>query len=249
MRKSRDGDWHVFEETTRKPFVRFKEDATRALLNGLAGLTTRHSWRGTTCDISAPGAESTLTFEDGRVWCKIRFTSFIWEWVFPFVKNKMLSDVEHTTIQICGATTSENKRVFIVLGHDQENRRELKALLSDLGARPIILDEEDSQGMTIIESFEFHAKTCAFAIILMTPDDLSEAGSKAASSWRARQNVVLELGWFMAQLGRDRVLILYTGDIEIPSDILGVVYLRFKDSVREVEGNIQRRLRNVGLLV
>jgi predicted nucleotide-binding protein len=29
----------------------------------------------------------------------------------------------------------------------------------------------------------------------------------------------------MAKLGRERVLLLYTGDVEIPSDIFGIVYL------------------------
>jgi len=245
MRKTRDGEWYVFEETTRKSFVHFQADATRALLNGLAGLTTTHAWRATTCDISSFGAVSTLTFDEGHVTCRIRFTSWLVEWLF---KGKMLSDIEHTTIQICGALTSENRTVFIVLGHDMANRRELKALLSDLRLQPIILDEQDSQGMTIIQSFEYFAASSAFAIVLMTPDDQSRAGSSAAQSWRARQNVVLELGWFMAHLGRERVLILYTGDVEIPSDILGVVYLHFKASVREVELRIQQRLRNVGLI-
>jgi predicted nucleotide-binding protein len=76
----------------------------------------------------------------------------------------------------------------------------------------------------------------------MTPDDLM------GSSVRARQNVVLELGWFMAHLGRERVLLLYAGDVEIPSDIFGIVYLAFKRSIREVEGRIQQRLRGAGMI-
>jgi predicted nucleotide-binding protein len=66
--------------------------------------------------------------------------------------------------------------------------------------------------------------------------------------WRARQNVILELGWFMAKLGRHRVVILYKGSTEIPSDLLGVVYLRFQTSIFEVSEKIRQRLSGAGLL-
>ncbi len=62
-------------------------------------------------------------------------------------------------------------------------------------------------------------------MVLLTPDDkASPAGSSTEEKWRARQNVIMELGWFMARLGRERVLLLHQGSVEIPSDILGVIY-------------------------
>lgn len=60
---------------------------------------------------------------------------------------------------------------------------------------------------------------------------------------RARQNVVLELGYFMAHLGRGRVCCLYKGDIDYPSDIRGIVTIPFKKSVKEVKGKIITELR------
>ncbi len=44
---------------------------------------------------------------------------------------------------------------------------------------------------------------------------------------RARQNVILELGYFIGRLGRARVCALYMEGVEIPSDIHGVLYVPY----------------------
>jgi len=183
------------------------------------------------------GAESFLTFESGLVKCEIRFAFYLW----PF-KSRILSEIRNTMLDVCGTLGLTGKTVFIVHGHDLARRAELQALLGGLGLQPIVFDEQDSRGMTIIEKLEYYAENCAFAIVLMTPDDLTRVGA------RARQNVVLELGWFMAKLGRQRVLLLYTGETEIPSDIFGIVFVQFKSNIHEVEGKIQQRLRGAGLI-
>ena len=41
---------------------------------------------------------------------------------------------------------------------------------------------------------------------------------------RARQNVVLEMGFFIDSLGRERVCAIYRKSVEIPSDITRVLY-------------------------
>ena len=46
---------------------------------------------------------------------------------------------------------------------------------------------------------------------------------------RARQNVVLETGYFMGKLGRDRVIMLTDDGVELPSDLSGMVYTRSKN--------------------
>jgi hypothetical protein len=102
--------------------------------------------------------------------------------------------------------------------------------------------------MTIIEKFEYYARSCSFAFILMTPDDRTIGITGAESLWRARQNVIMELGWFMAHLGRERVVILSNGRLEIPSDILGIVYVEFNNSVLEAVDRIHLALQRVELL-
>ena len=59
----------------------------------------------------------------------------------------------------------------------------------------------------------------------MTPDDLGKAVTAADLKPKARQNVVFELGFFVGKLGPERVAALTEGDVEIPSDFDGVVYI------------------------
>jgi predicted nucleotide-binding protein len=116
----------------------------------------------------------------------------------------------------------ETNRVFIVHGHDGEAREAVARFVDQAGLEPIILHEQPNKGRTVIEKFEAHGDV-SFAIVLLTPDDIGGAKDGPASP-RARQNVVLELGYFIGRLGRDRVCALRRGDVEIPSDYLGVVY-------------------------
>jgi len=159
-----------------------------------------------------------------------------------------LCDVESITLDVSGVPSPTNSAVFIVHGHGETATLQLKKLLSDLGLNPIVLKDQDDHGMTIIEKFEYYALTCSFAFVLMTPDDQTVGLSGTKSLWRARQNVIMELGWFMAHLGRNRVVILYYGKLEIPSDILGVVYSEFKTSVIEAADRIELALKRVKLV-
>jgi predicted nucleotide-binding protein len=142
-----------------------------------------------------------------------------------------------------------NRDVFIVHGHDEARKYELKNFLIGLGLNAIILHEQDSLGKTIIEKFEYYASRSNFAFILMTPDDPLSRSESTESKWRARQNVIMELGWFMAKLGRQRVVILYKGELEIPSDILGVVYHRFNENITEAGESIRQSLKGAGLIM
>jgi len=63
---------------------------------------------------------------------------------------------------------------------------------------------------------------------------------------RARQNVVMEFGYFWGLLGRDRVCCLYKGDVELPSDMHGIVYVPFKHSVNETRSIIVKELKAAG---
>lgn len=63
---------------------------------------------------------------------------------------------------------------------------------------------------------------------------------------RARQNVVLEFGYFIGLLGRDRVCCLHKGDVELPSNMHGIVYIPFKESVNDVRDDIIKELEAVG---
>jgi predicted nucleotide-binding protein len=117
-----------------------------------------------------------------------------------------------------------SRRVFVVHGHDDGIKESVARFLGKLELEPIVLHEQPNRGRTIIEKFEDHSDV-AFAVVLFTPDDVGYPASDLTQAKpRARQNVVLELGFFMAALGRDRVCVLYTSGVEVPSDYSGVLY-------------------------
>ncbi len=91
------------------------------------------------------------------------------------------------------------------------------------------MHEQPNTGKTIIEKFE-HYSNVSFAIVLLTPDDIGAAkDDQSNKKQRARQNVILELGYFLGKLGRDRVCALYKSDVEIPSDYKGVLFIPMDD--------------------
>lgn len=125
-------------------------------------------------------------------------------------------------------TIARNKRkVFIVHGHDNEAKQEVTRFIEKLGLEAIILHEQASVGMTIIEKIEYYSNDADFAIVLYTACDKGRGAleTKTHPKNRARQNVVFEHGYLMAKLGRENVCSLVKGDIETPNDISGVVYV------------------------
>jgi len=118
-------------------------------------------------------------------------------------------------------------RVFLVHGHDHAVLQEVARFLERLDQKVIILREQPNQGRTIIEKFEDYGDV-GFAVVLLTPDDRGGRVSESpdAQQARARQNVILELGYFIGRLGRSRVCARYREGVEIPSDYSGVLYVK-----------------------
>jgi len=129
------------------------------------------------------------------------------------------------------ATLPDSRRVFIVHGHDNEAKEGVARFLEKLDLHPIILHEQPSEGQTVIEKFEKYSGDIAFAVVLLTSDDMG-ADSTAPENLkpRARQNVVLELGYFMGRLGRTRVCALCKGAVELPSDYHGILYIEMDET-------------------
>lgn len=121
-------------------------------------------------------------------------------------------------------------KVFVVHGHDEAARESVARFLERMGLEAVILHEQATGGRTIVEKLEHYAEV-DFAVVLLTPDDIG--GVKASKldklQARARQNVILELGFFVGKLGRKHVCALYRGPLELPSDYLGVGYVSLDD--------------------
>ncbi|BDG08379.1 TIR domain-containing protein [Anaeromyxobacter paludicola] len=122
------------------------------------------------------------------------------------------------------------RTAFVVHGHDLGAREATARLLEQLEVKPIVLHEQANQGRTILEKFETHADA-GFAVVLLTPDDVGAPEDAPGDELRprARQNVILELGFFWGKLGRERVCVLYKPEVEVPSDLGGLVYVPFDD--------------------
>ena len=117
-----------------------------------------------------------------------------------------------------------SRKIFIVHGHDEGARQAVARFLEKIGFEPIILHEQANRGRTLIEKFEHHSDV-SFAVVLLTPDDIGGVpGREEHYQPRPRQNVLLELGYFIGRLGRQNVCALKRGEMELPSDIIGIVY-------------------------
>lgn len=159
----------------------------------------------------------------------------------PLIENKI----------VLSAPVMRNKRkVFIVHGRDNEAKQEVARFLSDRDLEPIILHEQASSGMTIIEKIERYTNDADFALVLYTPCDHGRGvhESKTHPRNRARQNVVFEHGYLMAKLGRQNVCALVKGDIETPNDISGVVYVPL-DEFGGWKTEVIKELRACGYVV
>lgn len=132
-----------------------------------------------------------------------------------------------------------SSKVFVVYGHDSGARDQLEAMLRRWDLDPIILDQLPSEGATLIEKLENYVANVGFAVVLATPDDVGYPKNKEdQKAYRARQNVVLELGVLLAHLGRKRVAILLKDQetMERPSDIQGLIYIPFKTDLPKEAG-------------
>ena len=144
----------------------------------------------------------------------------------------------------------ESRKVFVVHGHDEGMKASVAGFLEKLNLQPVIPHKQPNGGKTIIEKFEANADV-AFAVVLISPDDegrekVEKEEEPCPLRNRARQNVILELGYFIGRLGRERVCALQSGDVETPSDILGVVYIPY-DSNEGWKIQLIKELRAAGI--
>ena len=119
-------------------------------------------------------------------------------------------------------------RVFVVHGRNEQARDEVVSYLDRVGMEGIVLHDQPNMGRHLLTKFIGEAKLVTFAVVLMTDDDVGSAkgGTQAP---RARQNVILELGYFLAHLGQAKVCALITPGLETPSDFDGIVYIKMAE--------------------
>lgn len=162
----------------------------------------------------------------------------------PLIKSEIQNTSEVSTIK---DTKKVNDNVFIVHGHNNEIKINVARTIEKLGLKPIILHEQPNEGKTIIEKFEEHSNV-GFAIVLLTNDDLGKSKKDDNLNSRARQNVILELGYFIGKLGRNRVCPLYTKGVELPSDLYGLLYTEL-DQADSWKFALAKELKTAGYII
>lgn len=145
------------------------------------------------------------------------------------------------------STKVTNGAVFIVHGRDTDKAARVAAyvrqLVEDRHDVVVLKDAEDS-GQTLIEKFESNSAAVQFAIVLATADDVGSLAESNDLKPRARQNVILELGYFWGALGRDHVAVLHEPGVELPSDLGGLLTVDPDDEQR-----LAKRLHHAGVQV
>jgi predicted nucleotide-binding protein len=128
--------------------------------------------------------------------------------------------------------------VFLVHGHDHTALSEVESYLTNLGVKPVILSRARGPAKSLLQRFLTSATDARFAIVILSADDFgasriqygADGVGEKALQFRARQNVILELGFFYGLLGFEPVFVLYRPpdkvfpNFERPSDIEGVVF-------------------------
>lgn len=185
------------------------------------------------------------------------FTNGRWHYKIGGEIETILKDNDITRIVMNSTMTNQSlsdvppdppgneTNIFIVHGHDDASKNELSSFLYNIGLRPIILHEQPKEGRAIIEQFEKYAAIANYAFVLLTPDDIG-GKSRRDLKPRARQNVILEMGYFMGKLGRSRVCCLLMRDLDPPSDIHGILFIKYKEKIQEIFYEIRKEIRKAG---
>lgn len=191
------------------------------------------------------------TYAERRTFLSEQFTPILDALEFGQPIQQSSSQVPAQSFVAATPKVARNKRkVFIVHGRDNEAKQEVSRFIEKLGLEAIILHEQASSGMTIIEKIEHYSNDADFALVLYTACDHGRGvhESNIPPKNRARQNVVFEHGYLMAKLGRENVCSLVKGNIETPNDISGVVYVAL-DEYGAWKNEVAKELKACGYAV
>lgn len=118
-----------------------------------------------------------------------------------------------------------NKRPAMFIGSSAEGLAVAKAIQLNLDRLcEVSIWSQGVFGLSsgTLETLTEKAPQFDFAILVLTPDDMTLSRTKTAAS--PRDNVVFELGLFIGILGKERVYIVVdrTADMKLPSDLAGI---------------------------
>ena len=146
----------------------------------------------------------------------------------PNNRSTVLEDYEDSSVSGKDGSDNNMKKIFIVHGRNERHKFEVSNFIRDAtGFRPTILADVASEGDNLLDKLTRYVDDSNFAVVIMSGDDFGYLASESddRKKLRARQNVVFELGFCIAKLGKKNVAVLHEEDVDIPSDFNGVVYI------------------------
>ena len=114
-------------------------------------------------------------------------------------------------------------RVFIGHGRSSHWRRIGEFLEKDLNLAVEEYDQTSPLGYTVSARLEQMLSTSSLAIVVMSPED-----ELKTEVFRARQNVVHEIGLFQGRLGFEKVVVVRHQDCESFSNISGINEIQYE---------------------
>lgn len=139
-----------------------------------------------------------------------------------------------------------SNNIFIVHGRNDSIKNDMARFIEKLGLSATILHEQPNLGATIIEKLENSAINVAYAIVLYTADDTGALVGEKDMKSRARQNVLFEHGYFMSKLGRNKVCAVVEENVDIPSDLHGILFIHY-DKGGAWKYKIAKEMKAIGI--
>lgn len=155
------------------------------------------------------------------------------EFIEPDRLNSIGEEVTDTYVRSAFGEVVKNEKkrnafllnnIFIVHGRNDALKEAVARFIEHLGLTPIILSEKENRGKAIIEKFE--SQSVGYAIILYTACDICQLPNNVTEK-RARQNVLLEHGYFIGKLGREKICTIVDESVTLPSDVIGLGYVKY----------------------
>jgi predicted nucleotide-binding protein len=138
-------------------------------------------------------------------------------------------------------------QVLLVHGRDMETSQAVASYIESLGLQVVTSSQHSDR------QFDVLATEVAFAVVLLTADDLVVSKSESQiTKFHASQNVIYELGFFRGKLGYRRVCALFKSDpemsVELPAESFRVVYIPL-DSIGMWKLMLSKQMQEAGISV
>ncbi len=170
---------------------------------------------------------------------------------------------EASTVSSDNGSAGPPESIFVVHGHDDEMLLELTSELKRLRIKAVVLKWVRTSDDNLFAKFKAIADKAKHAIVLISGDDVGTslhefthpAGGPSRLEFRARQNVILELGYFYGKLGEEQVFVFrrtppvterVVNKFEEPSDLAGRIFEDFGDTWRDV---LREKLKDAGFVL